>query len=361
MLFIPSGDDTGIEAVVGILSSTAGALLRLHEQRPITSAIWLNSTRRVKLLMPEPITRLLTLEQVDPELRQRADRRDGFEQEYPFASHWFDVGGHVQHYIDEGQGPVLLMVHGNPTWSFAWRRLVKDLSRDYRVVAIDHLGCGFSEKPQDRHVYTLEAHIQRLAAIIRLLSLQHITLFAHDWGGAIGLGCAGRMADRFQRFVLMNTGAFRSQAIPFRIALCRIPLLGSIGDRGLNLFARAALTMAVEKPLSPAARAGFIAPYDSWAHRIAVHEFVQDIPLKPSHRSYATLTEVEQSLEKFRDHPMQLIWGMKDWCFTPHNFLSEFRRRFPNARSLELAQAGHYVFEDAPDELLRQARIFLDG
>ena len=334
MLFIPRGDNTGMKVPVGVISGMPSS---------------------------EPIARLLTPEQVDPELRQRAACREGFENEYPFASHWFEVDGHVQHYIDEGQGPVLLMVHGNPTWSFAWRRLVKDLSRDYRVVALDHLGCGFSEKPQVRHVYTLEAHIQRLASLVRLLGLQQITLFAHDWGGAIGMGCAGRMPDRFQRFVLLNSGACRSQAIPFRIALCRIPLLGTLGDRGLNLFARAALTMAVEKPLSPAARAGFIAPYDSWAHRIAVHEFVQDIPLNPSHRSHATLTGVEQSLEQFRAHPMQLIWGMKDWCFTPHNFLSEFRRRFPKAHSLELPQAGHYVFEDAPAELLRQTRIFLDG
>ncbi len=308
----------------------------------------------------EPTARRLAPEQISPDLRQRAERRDGFEDEYPFTSQWFEVNGQTLHYLDEGRGPVLLMVHGNPTWSFAWRRLVKDLRQNYRIIAIDHLGCGFSEKPQDRDVYTLEGHIQRLAELVRLLNLQQITLFAHDWGGAIGMGCAGRLSERFQRFVLMNTGAFRSQAIPFRISLCRIPLLGELGDRGLNLFARAALTMAVEKPLSSAARTGFIAPYDSWAHRIAVHEFVQDIPLNSSHRSYATLMEVEKSLERFRDHPMQLIWGMKDWCFTPKDFLSEFRHRFPKADALELPDAGHYVFEDAPDAVLQQTRCFLD-
>lgn len=309
----------------------------------------------------DPVARLLTPEQIDPILRSRAANRAGFEDEYPFASHWFEVDGHIQHYIDEGQGPVLLMVHGNPTWSFAWRRLVKDLSRDHRVIAIDHLGCGFSEKPQDRTFYTLEEHIQRLTSLVKLLDLQRVTLLGHDWGGAIGMGCAGRLADRFQRFVLMNTGAFRSQAIPFRIAVCRIPLVGVIGDRGFNLFARAALTMAVEKPLSAAARAGFLAPYDSWANRVAVHEFVQDIPLRPAHRSYETLTEVESSLAKFREHPVQLIWGMKDWCFTPQDFLSEFRRRFPSARSLELPHAGHYVFEDSPEEVLKEIRMFLQS
>lgn len=307
----------------------------------------------------EPIARLLTAEQIDPELRNRAMDRAGFEDEYPFDSHWFESDGHVQHFVDEGHGPVLLMVHGNPTWSFAWRRLVKDLSRDHRVIAIDHLGCGFSEKPQRRKFYTLDGHIQRLASLVRLLDLQQVTLFGHDWGGAIGMGCAGRFAERFQRFVLMNTGAFRSQAIPFRIALCRIPVLGALGDRGLNLFARAALSMAVEKPLSPAARAGFIAPYNSWANRIAVHEFVEDIPLTPAHRSYAALVDVETSLDKFRNHPMQLIWGMKDWCFTPEDFLAEFQRRFPKAQTQELPNAGHYVFEDAPGEVLSQVRSFL--
>jgi len=305
------------------------------------------------------IARKLTPEQVDPELRRRAANREGFSEEYPFESHWFEVDGYVQHYLDEGKGPVLLMVHGNPTWSFAWRRLIKDLSRDHRIIAIDHLGCGFSEKPQDRDAYTLKGHIERLCSLVKLLDLKTITLFGHDWGGAIGMGCAGRMEDRFQRFVLMNTGAFRSQAMPFRIALCRIPLLGNLADRGLNLFARAALTMAVEKPMDAARQAGFIAPYDSWANRIAVHEFVQDIPLNSAHRSYTTLTEVEESLQKFRSHPCQLIWGMKDWCFTPKDFLSEFRRRFPAAQTLEVPDAGHYVFEDAPNELLTQVRSFL--
>ena len=316
---------------------------------------------------------LLTADQVNARLRARAEQRNGFASQYPFASHWFSFEGHVQHYIDEGEAgdgaidarhlagkPVLLMVHGNPTWSFAWRRLVSDLSRDYRVIAIDHLGCGFSEKPQDPNLYTLDGHITRLASLVEALNLRDVTLFGHDWGGAIGMGCAGRLADRFQRFVLMNTGAFRSQAIPFRISLCRIPLVGQIGDQAFNLFARAALTMAVEKPLDSEARAGFIAPYDSWAHRIAVHQFVQDIPLSPGHRSYQTLKAVEEGLSQFVDHPMLLIWGRKDWCFTPA-FFEEFRQRFPDAQTMPLDDAGHYVFEDAHERMLPRIREFLQG
>jgi haloalkane dehalogenase len=302
---------------------------------------------------------LQSSDQVSEQLRVRAQRRTGFQQQYPFESRWFRTDDGVQHYVDEGSGPPLLMVHGNPTWSFAWRHLIAGLRDRYRVIAVDHLGCGFSEKPQETSLYVLDRHIARLTALVQALGLQNVCLFGHDWGGAIGMGCAGRLPDRFSRFVLMNTGAFRSQAIPFRIALCRIPLLGQLGDQGLNLFVRAALWMAVERPLSEAARAGLLAPYDSWSQRIAVHQFVQDIPLHAGHRSYAALSEVERGLAQFRDRPIQLIWGMRDWCFTPHEFLEGFLRYFPEARAERLAEAGHYVFEDAQEQVLSTSRQFL--
>ncbi|MCA9050548.1 MAG: alpha/beta fold hydrolase [Planctomycetaceae bacterium] len=249
------------------------------------------------------------------------------------------------------------MVHGNPTWSFVWRRLIQDLKADYRIIAVDHLGCGFSEKPQT-DVYVLERHIQRLTALTECLNLSDITLFAHDWGGAIGMGCAGRQPERFSRFVLMNTGAFRSSRIPLRISACRIPLLGTIAMQGLNLFSLAALRMAVERPLNSSAAAGLLAPYNTWKNRIAVRRFVHDIPLTPEHRSYATLQNVEDGLQQFQRHPMLLVWGMRDWCFTPH-FFEEFCQRFPDARQHPIADAGHYVFEDAPQELLESCRRFL--
>lgn len=300
---------------------------------------------------------LLDSSQIPDALTARSQDRQGFQDEYPFASHWIRIDGHIMHYIDEGTGPVLLMVHGNPTWSFAWRHLIRELSRNYRVIAVDHLGCGFSEKPQSDE-YTLAKHIRRLRTVVESLDLHDITLFAHDWGGAIGMGCAGQIPDRFSRFVLMNTGAFRSRHIPLRIAVCRIPLLGTLGLQGLNLFSLAALKMAAEKPLSQAVRTGLVAPYDSWANRVAVREFVRDIPMQPSHRSYQTLVQVEDGLQQFQQHPMLLIWGMKDWCFTPE-FYNEFKQRFPQARTHPIPDAGHYIFEDAPQELLTQAQQFL--
>ena len=302
-------------------------------------------------------SRLISSDDVPASLAKPAGCRDGFRDAYPFDSHWIEIDGRILHYIDEGHGPTLLMVHGNPTWSFAWRQLIRDLSADYRVIAVDHLGCGFSEKP-NADEYTLDGHITRLTAFVEQLALTDVTLFAHDWGGAIGMGCAGRLPDKFCRFVLMNTAAFRSKRIPLRIAVCRIPLLGSIGMRAFNLFSLAALHMAVEKRLPQEARRGLIAPYNSWANRVAVSNFVHDIPLRSTHRSYSALKAVEDGLEQFRDSPMLLIWGMKDWCFTPW-FYEEFCRRFPKAIRHPIADAGHYIFEDAHDELLSAASDFL--
>ena len=287
--------------------------------------------------------------------------RAEFADEYPFASHYLDLDGHKYHYVDEGRGPTLLMVHGNPTWSFIWRNLIKDLSRDYRIVAVDHMGCGFSDKPQN-YDYRLDQHIQNLTQLIKRLDLRDITLFGHDWGGCIGMGAAGRDPDRFSRFVLMNTGAFRSQRIPWRIAVCRIPILGSLGVRGLNLFSRAALRMAVVNPssLSPAVRAGYLAPYGSWNDRIAVDRFVKDIPLDPTHPSYETLVKVETGLSQFAKHPLLLLWGEHDWCFTLE-FLKEFQTRFPQAQTLRFPQAGHYLFEEAGPKFADGIRGFLSN
>ena len=283
---------------------------------------------------------------------------------YPFTSRTLALDGLRYHYLDEGpkegRGETLLLVHGNPTWSFYWRELVRAWRGRYRLVVPDHIGCGLSDKPQD-YPYTLAQHVTNLRRLIGELDLRNVTLLAHDWGGAIGLGAAVAEPERFARFVLFNTGAFRSTRIPLRIRVCRTPLLGALAVRGLNAFSLAALKMAMADPrkLSPAARAGLVAPYDSWAHRVAVHRFVQDIPLKPEHPSYATLTAIEESLSKLKSKPVELIWGMRDWCFTPH-FLERFIQFFPEAEVHRLHDAGHYVVEEAHEQIVPLVESFLE-
>ncbi len=277
---------------------------------------------------------------------------DDWRRLYPFCSRYLDLGGRRLHYLDEGTGPTLLLVHGNPTWSFHWRNLIAALRPRFRLVAPDHIGCGLSDKPQD-YPYQLRQHIDNLLALIEWLDLREITLVAHDWGGAIGLGAALQSKDRFARLVLLNTAAFRSRQIPLRIRICRTPLFGALAVRGLNAFARAAMRMAVwhRDRMTSAVRAGYLAPYDSWANRIAIQRFVEDIPLQAAHPSYPTLIEIENGLPSLAELPTCFIWGMRDWCFTPH-FLDRFLEFFPNPEAHRIAEAGHWVMEDAAEEVI---------
>src|SRR5262245_2294180 len=235
---------------------------------------------------------------------------------YPFQSRYLALGPHRLHYLDEGAGQPLLFVHGNPTWSFYWRNLIAGLRGEARCVAVDHIGCGLSDKPQD-YPYTLARRIDDVVQLVEQLDLNGATLLAHDWGGAIGLGTVQRLRERFARIVLFNTGAFPPPFVPWRIAACRLPLLGTFAIRGLNAFARAALTMAVEKPerMTADVRAGLLAPYDSWASRVAVDRFVKDIPFSPRHPTWRTLEQIEAGLPTLGQLPILLIWGMRHWCF----------------------------------------------
>jgi cis-3-alkyl-4-acyloxetan-2-one decarboxylase len=279
---------------------------------------------------------------------------------YPFALREIDLDGHRYHYVDEGSGEVLLLVHGNPTWSFYWREIIRRLAPRFRVVAVDHIGCGLSDKPSG-YPYRLAKHVDNLARFVEQLELDGITLVGHDWGGAIGLGAALADEKRYRRFVLSNTAAFRSSRMPWRIRVCRMPLLGRIAVQGFNGFARAALKMAVcrRERMTPAVRAGVLAPYDSWAHREAIYRFVEDIPLSPRHPSYATLLDIEQGLERLADRPWLLVWGMRDWCFTPE-FLDRFIEINPRAEVHRLADVGHWVMEDAHEQVIPILEDFLD-
>jgi cis-3-alkyl-4-acyloxetan-2-one decarboxylase len=266
--------------------------------------------------------------------------------EYPFVSRYLTLGEHRLHYIDEGKGPVIIMVHGNPTWSYYYRNLITFLSEGNRVIALDNLGCGLSDKPQD-YPYRLENHIENLSDFIQLLDIRTFSLVVHDWGGAIGMGYAGRFPEQIEKIVLLNTAAFRSSRIPYRIRICRWPGIGPLLVRGFNGFARPAIFMAVTRPLKKEIAQAYLAPYNSWRNRIAINGFVRDIPLSPAHPSYKTLVQVEMNLTRIstQDHQMLIIWGGKDFCFNQY-FYDEWCKRFPSAEKHYFEHGGHYVLED---------------
>jgi pimeloyl-ACP methyl ester carboxylesterase len=279
---------------------------------------------------------------------------------FPFDSHFLDVDGGSMHYIDEGprDGDVLLAVHGNPTWSFYWRRLIETFRKTHRVVVLDHIGCGLSDKPQD-WPYRLAGHRDNLLKLVEHLDLNDITLAVHDWGGAIGMAMAARAPERISRLIVTNTAAFRSKEIPFSIATCRWPVFGPLMVRGFNAFARAATIRAASSPLPRPVRDGLVLPYDSWANRIATLRFVEDIPLSEDHPSYADLLEVEEGLAQFTDRPMLICWGDGDFCFTD-SFRAEWQRRFPDAEVHAWPEVGHYVMEDAHSRVLPLIASFFE-
>jgi pimeloyl-ACP methyl ester carboxylesterase len=271
---------------------------------------------------------------------------------YPYEHRFLEVPGGSLHYLEEGPRTksTILAVHGNPTWSFAWRGLVDTFRSTQRVVALDHLGMGLSSRPA--RPVRLAEHIENLVALVDALGLEDVTLVCHDWGGAIGFGAALARRQVFSRFLVLNTAAFPSGRMPKRIALCRIPLLGALAVRGLNGFVWPATRMTTVKPLAARVRAAYLAPYDSWAARRQVHTFVRDIPMQVSHPSWSTLCGIADHLQDLRGLPMTLVWGDRDWCFDPV-FRAGWEHRFPAAKVHALADAGHFVFEDAPEVVAR--------
>lgn len=210
------------------------------------------------------------------------------------------------------------------------------------------------------HPLRLAEHIDNLVSMVEQLDLRRITLVAQDWGGAIGLGTLLRLTDRFERIVLFNTGAFRPWFIPWRIRVCRWPVLGKLAVQGGNAFSLAALRMTLSRTqqLAPAVVAGYLAPFDSWSRRAAVYQFVKDIPLSPAHPSWLTLSEIEDCLPQLAHLPQLLVWGMGDWCFTPE-CLDRFCAAWPQAEAHRLADVGHWVVEDAPTDAADLLAAFL--
>ncbi|MFC1744912.1 alpha/beta fold hydrolase [Candidatus Riflebacteria bacterium] len=286
-----------------------------------------------------------------------------FKAEYPFKSNFININGRHFHYLDEGSGESIVMLHGNPTWSFYYRNLIKGLREQYRTIAPDHIGCGLSDKPQ-YYSYTLQQHINNLEILlVKELDLKKITLVMHDWGGLIGFGFAKKYPHLVKRLVILNTAAFLIPDVSGfapSIKAARIPILGAALVRGLNVFARSAVNWCSHLPgvMTDAIKRAYLAPYDSYENRIATLRFVQDIPFSPADASYKVVKAIQESLSLFKNSPMQIIWGMKDFCFDT-SFLDTWKGYFPAASILELPDAGHYVIEDGKTQVIERIKSFL--
>jgi len=280
--------------------------------------------------------------------------------EYPFESRFLDVDGGRMHYVDEGprDGQPILFLHGNPTWSFLWRHLVTALRAKHRCVAIDHIGCGLSEKPAD-WTYTLAAHAENARALVEHLDLERATLVVHDWGGAIGMSLASRIPGHFARLMVLNTAAFPGP-MPLRIRACRAPFVGPILVEQFNAFAGLLPRFGLADPsrLTPAAREGYAFPYRTPGDRRAIRRFVEDIPTSSKHPSWNELAAASRGVARFVGKPVSIVWGQRDWCFTPR-FRAQWQSRLPAAKVVPIADAGHLVTEEAPREVEAELRALL--
>ncbi len=291
---------------------------------------------------------------------------DGVSQElYPFTGKFITLkSGARLHYLDEGGGKPVVMIHGNPSWSFYYRNLALALRDGRRVIAPDHIGCGLSDKPgDDRYEYTLRSRVDDLEFLLDSLGVkEHITLVVHDWGGMIGLAYAARHPERIEKLVLLNTGAFllpAGKSFPAALRLCRTPL-GAALIRGFNAFVRGAAWVGCKRRrMSRELRNAYAAPYNSWASRIATLRFVEDIPLSPGDRAYPLVKETQEKLNSLSALPTLICWGLKDFVFDRH-FLEEWKRRFPGAELHSFPDCGHYILEDAREEVIPLIKRFIE-
>ncbi len=283
---------------------------------------------------------------------------------YPYEGKYLDLTDIKYHYLDEGEGESVVMIHGNPSWSIYYRNLVKSLKNDYRCIVPDHIGCGFSDKPSDENYeYTLEQRIDDLEMLLQHLNInKDITLVLHDWGGMIGMGYASRYPKSIKRIVLLNTAAFllpESKKLPFRLKIFRNTAIGENLVNHFNAFsAGASVIGCTRKLMSRELREAYCAPYNSPANRIATIRFVQDIPLEEGDKSYDTVYNVQEKLTQFADLPVLMCWGMKDFVFDKH-FLDKWLKYIPNAKVHKFDDCGHYILEDASDEVIKLISEFL--
>lgn len=287
-----------------------------------------------------------------------------YQNLYPFQSHFLDRNGLRYHFVDQGRGDPVVMVHGNPTWSFFFRRIITALSPGYRTIAPDHMGCGLSDKPGDnRYDFSLKNRVADFSALMDHLELDRITLMVHDWGGMIGMAWAVDNPHRVKRLIITNTAGFfppGRKRIPLRLRIVRnLTAFATPAVLHGNLFARGAVHMAPRKRLPEKVKQGLLAPYNCPKNRMATLRFVQDIPLATGDPGFDIVDRVDRHLSLLAGIPMLILWGRHDFVFDV-DYYNEWCRRFPTAESHMFDDAGHYLLEDVPDRIVGLVNDFLD-
>lgn len=284
-----------------------------------------------------------------------------FGNTWPFEPRWFESAEGRMHYIDEGPrtGRPVIMVHGNPTWGYLWRRFIPPLvEAGFRAIVPDHLGFGRSDKPDNPELYRIPRHAARLESLLESLDLKQATVVPQDWGGPIGLAWAARHPERVSSLAILNTFAHRPPRkvpLPAALKVFRAPGVGELLVKGLHAFVRVFLFRAgVQHPerLTRDARAAYLAPHSSWSSRTPILVFPREIPSGPEGIVSDFLDEIHKGLMVFKERPVFIAWAMKDIAFRPEILDELWIPDFPQARILRLPDAGHYLQEDAYERIV---------
>jgi pimeloyl-ACP methyl ester carboxylesterase len=285
-----------------------------------------------------------------------------FEGSWPYEPRWFDSADGRMHYVDEGprDGRPVVMLHGNPTWGYLYRNFIPPLvEAGHRAIVPDHLGFGRSDKPDRPELYTIRRHAERMEALLESLDLRDATVVPQDWGGPIGLYWASRHPERCRGLFILNTYAHRPPGevpLPLPLRLFRRPGVGELMVKRLDLFKRVFLFRAGvvhRERLTPTVKRAYLAPHPTAASRTPILVFPREIPAGPTGPVSDLLAEVEEPLTKhFREKPVGIAWALKDIAFTEMVLEQLWLRTFPDAEVLRLADAGHYLQEDAHERIV---------
>ncbi len=287
-----------------------------------------------------------------------------FDGTFPFAPRYFDRNGFQMHYVDEGSGEPVVLVHGDPTWGYLYRNFIHALARHHRCIVPDHMGMGKSGVPQEPYPYRLQHHIANFENLLLYLDLRDITLVLHDWGGPVGLGFATRHPERVKRLVLMNTWAFApwpGGPFPRLLEIIR----SARGEKFVlekNGYLEPALlgtTFHIEN-LTRVVMDAYRAPFPTPESRLALLCWSRDIPVSERDPSYAEMKRIERGLPQFLDTPALLVWGMNDPVLS-EPVLRTWQSTYPRAITYEIEDASHFLQEDAPARIVNCIEEFLEA
>ncbi len=295
-----------------------------------------------------------------PAPQRASDERWSFGGTWPYEPRWLLTDGIRIHYVDEGprDGEPVVMLHGNPTWSYLYRRFIAALAgAGYRAVAHDQLGFGRSDKPRRESEFSVQRHVRHFAALMDELRLEGVTLIVQDWGGPVGLAWAVEQPGRIRRLVLLNTwpgGAHPDYTTPpAPLRALRWPIVGDALLKGAHVFTRGFLFRGATHPerLGKNERAAYLQPHPSWESRAGVAAYARMIPWDARNPTWTVARRIEDGLAELAARPVLVCWPAKDPAFKEKT-LALWRDRFPHAEVHELEDAGHYVQEDAHERVI---------